>query len=156
EPLIGRIGDYQLQTNRPPNLGGVGMIEAQNLAEVSGLAAGKHWSKSGASLRKAVQISQMIFLNYLPEQTLKQLYPKLDFSSQSRTTRKHAEGLWKQMQDGTRPFNWEMQGPKHSDDVVAVDKEGNIAAITHSINCVDWGKTAIMVDGISIGDPGAF
>jgi len=40
--------------------------------------------------------------------------------------------------------------------VVAIDKEGNIAAITHSINCVDWGRTAINIDGISIGDPGSF
>jgi gamma-glutamyltranspeptidase/glutathione hydrolase len=44
----------------------------------------------------------------------------------------------------------------HSDDVVAVDAEGNIAAITHSINCVFWGKTAIIVDGVTIGDPGSF
>ncbi|WP_046500578.1 gamma-glutamyltransferase [Streptomyces odonnellii] len=29
------------------------------------------------------------------------------------------------------------------------------AAITHSINSVLWGKTAINIDGISIGDPGA-
>src|SRR5262249_54406487 len=156
EPLIGRIGEYQLQTNRPPNLGGVGMIEAQNLAEVSGLATGEHWSKSAASLRKALDITQMFVLDYLPDRTLKQLYPKLDFSPRARTTRKHAEELWKRMQAGSKPFSWETPGPKHSDDVVAVDKEGNIAAITHSINCVDWGKTAIVVDGISIGDPASF
>jgi len=60
------------------------------------------------------------------------------------------------MSAGAKPFNWEMQGPKHSDDVVAIDREGNIAAITHSINCVDWGKTAIFVGGISIGDPASF
>ena len=33
---------------------------------------------------------------------------------------------------------------------------GFFAAITHSINCVDWGRTAINIDGISIGDPGSF
>jgi gamma-glutamyltranspeptidase/glutathione hydrolase len=42
--------------------------------------------------------------------------------------------------------------PKHSDTVVATDKDGNMTAITHSINAVVWGKTAIIVDGISIGD----
>ena len=40
--------------------------------------------------------------------------------------------------------------------MVAIDQAGNIAAITHSINCVDWGKTAIVVDGITIGDPASF
>jgi gamma-glutamyltranspeptidase / glutathione hydrolase len=46
--------------------------------------------------------------------------------------------------------------PQHSDDVVAIDHAGNIAAITHSINCVIWGKTAIVVDGVSIGDPASY
>jgi gamma-glutamyltranspeptidase/glutathione hydrolase len=156
EPLTAKIGAYQIHTNRPPNSGGVGMIEAQNLAAASGLADGEHWSKSGTALRKAVDISQMFFLNYLSDQVLQQMYPGLDFAPQPRTTTKHAEELWKRLQSGVKPFNWEMHGPGHSDDVVAIDKEGNIAAITHSINCVDWGKTAIVVDGISIGDPASF
>ena len=156
EPLVSNIGDYQIQTNPPPNLGGVGMIEAQNLADAAGLAAATHWSKSGPSLRMAVDIAQMAFVNYLPEQTLKQMYPGLDFGSQSRTTRQHADELWSRMKAGAKPFQWETPAPKHSDDVVAIDEAGNIAAITHSINCIDWGKTAIFVDGISIGDPASF
>jgi gamma-glutamyltranspeptidase/glutathione hydrolase len=156
EPLVGRIGDYELMTNRPPNMGGVSIIEAQNLAAASGLVDDEHWSKSAASFRKAVDITQVFTLNFLPAQTLKQLYPTLDFSLAARTTTQHAEALWKQVQFGVKPFNWEAPGPKHSDDVVAIDKDGNIAAITHSINCVDWGKTAIIIDGVSIGDPGSF
>jgi gamma-glutamyltranspeptidase/glutathione hydrolase len=156
EALVGRIGEYELMTNRPPNMGGVSIIEAQNLAAAAGLVDDEHWSKSAASLRKAVDISQVFTLNYLPDQALKQLYPTLDFSLEARTTTKHAKELWKQMQSGVKPFNGDTQGPKHSDDVVAVDKDGNIAAITHSINCVDWGKTAIAIDGVSIGDPGSF
>jgi gamma-glutamyltranspeptidase/glutathione hydrolase len=154
EPLIGDIGDYQVQTNRPPNSGGVSLIEAQNLAAASGLINEPHWSKSGASLRKALDISQMFYVNYLPDAMLKQIYPGMDFSAQSRTTPQHAAELWKRMQAGAKP-RWTLP-PRHSDDVVAIDKEGNIAAMTHSINCVDWGRTAINIDGISIGDPGSF
>jgi gamma-glutamyltranspeptidase/glutathione hydrolase len=156
EPLVADIGGYQIHTNPPPNLGGVALIEAQNLAAASGLASGQHWSKSGTSLRKAMDISQVFVVNYLPNHTLKQIYPGLNFSPQARTATKHAEDLWKRLQAGAKPFAWEMHGPKHSDDVVAIDKEGNIAAITHSINCVDWGKTAIFVDGVSVGDPASF
>lgn len=43
----------------------------------------------------------------------------------------------------------------HSDCVVAMDQEGNIAALTHSINAVLWGSTGIFVDGISIADSGS-
>jgi gamma-glutamyltranspeptidase/glutathione hydrolase len=45
---------------------------------------------------------------------------------------------------------------RHSDDVAAVDAEGNIAAITHTINSVSWGKTAISIDGITVGDPATY
>jgi gamma-glutamyltranspeptidase / glutathione hydrolase len=156
EPLMADIGNYQLQTNRPPNQGGVSMIEAQNLAVASGLTKEEHWSKSSASLRKALDISQMLYLNFLPDSVIKQVYPGMDFSTEARITPQHAAELWKRIQAGAKPYRWETQGPKHSDDVVAVDKEGNIAAITQSINCVDWGKTAINIDGISIGDPASF
>ncbi len=155
EPLIANIGEYQIQTNQPPNAGGVNLIEAQNLAIVSGLAAETHWTKSAASFRKALEITQMMNLNFIPEAALKQMYPGMDLSPAARTTLKFAEELWKRMQAGAKPYRFALP-PKHSDDVVAIDKQGNIAAITHSINCVDWGRTAINIDGISIGDPGSY
>lgn len=42
--------------------------------------------------------------------------------------------------------------PRHSDSIVVIDKDGNIAALTHSINSVIWGDTGIVVDGIPIPD----
>jgi gamma-glutamyltranspeptidase/glutathione hydrolase len=156
EPLVADIGAYQIYTNRPPNDGGVNMIEAQQLAVAAGLGKGPHWTTSGAALKKALDISQVNALGYLPATLKAQLYPGLDFSPPSRTSPAFAQDLWKRMQGGASPFRWKSPAGHHSDDVVAVDKEGNIAAITHSINCVDWGRTAINIDGISIGDPGSF
>jgi gamma-glutamyltranspeptidase/glutathione hydrolase len=43
----------------------------------------------------------------------------------------------------------------HSDAIVAVDAEGNVAAILHSINTLAWGETGIFVDGVSIPDSAA-
>ena len=156
EPLIANVGAYQIQTMTPPNLGGVGLIEAQNLALASGLAQDGHWSKSGKSLRKALDISQIEFLDYLPDALKKQIYPGVEFSNDSRVTEKHAYDLWARMQAGATAFPWKTADIKHSDDVVVIDRDGNIAALTQSINCVFWGKTAINVDGISIGDPASF
>ncbi len=156
-PLVADIGGgYQIQTNGPPNLGGVNLIEAQLLATASGLATDPHWSTSGSSLRKALDISQMMVLSYLPESAVQQVYPGLDSSAAARVTRAHAAELWKRMQAGVVPFRWKDAVPHHSDDVVAIDEAGNIAAITQSINCIDWGKTAIVVDGITIGDPASY
>jgi gamma-glutamyltranspeptidase / glutathione hydrolase len=39
----------------------------------------------------------------------------------------------------------------HSDYVLAVDSEGNVAAVCHTINVLAWG-TGIFVNGISIPD----
>ena len=157
-PLVAEVGGgYQVHTNRPPNQGGVNLVEALNLAAAADLVSDGHWSKSGKALRKAVDIAQVSYLNFLPDAMVKQLYPGVDFSPSARVTREHAERLWPLVRDGgVKPFKWSAQGPRHSDDVVAIDKAGNIAAITHTINCVDWGKTAIVVDGITIGDPASF
>jgi gamma-glutamyltranspeptidase/glutathione hydrolase len=154
DPLVARVGEYELHTSPPPNAGGVGLVEALNLARAAGFADKPHWTESGATLREAVQIAQMIFLDYLPDTIRQQLYPGMDFSPAARVGEAHALKLWKRMSGGALPFKF--PGPKHSDDVVAVDSEGNIAAITHSANTVLWGRTAINVDGISIPDPASF
>ncbi len=41
---------------------------------------------------------------------------------------------------------------EHSAAIVVVDEEGNIAALTHSINTSIWGSTGIVVEGIPIAD----
>lgn len=157
EPLVGDIGNgCSIHTSPWPNAGGVALIEAQNLAEVSGLATGAHWTRSPAALRTAVDIAQQFTASYLPDAVLASIYPGLDFSPAARVTRAHAEQLWARMQQGARLGNFKRTSPMHSDDVVAMDHDGNIAAITHSINCVYWGKTCIVVDGVSIGDPASF
>ncbi len=46
--------------------------------------------------------------------------------------------------------------PKHSNAIVVIDKEGNIAAVTHTINAVIWGDTGIVVDGVPIPDSAGF
>jgi len=158
KPLVAPIGQgYSIYTNPPPNLGGAAMIEAQLLAEASALATEPHWTKSATSLKKALDITQVASLQYLPDATLRQLFPGIGFSLADRTSGVRAAQLWQRMQSGVTPFRWKSPASSgHSDDVVAIDRAGNIAAITQSINCVDWGRTAINIDGISIGDPASF
>jgi gamma-glutamyltranspeptidase/glutathione hydrolase len=157
DALVADIGDgWSIATNPWPNAGGVALIEAQNLARVAGLDKGPHWAASSEVLRKALDITSLVALSYLPAETAAALFPGVDMSPEARITREHAELLWERIKDGNPLANWKRTAPMHSDDVVAIDADGNIAAITHSINCVLWGKTAINVDGISIGDPASF
>jgi gamma-glutamyltranspeptidase/glutathione hydrolase len=157
DALMADIGDgFTIATNPYPNVGGVLLIEAQNLARAAGLDKAPHWTQSAESLRQLLTIGQMMMLFFLPEEQLETLFPGVDFSPEARVTRAHADELWSRIKDGTPIADWKRNTPMHSDDVVAIDREGNIAAITHSINCVMWGKTTINIDGVSIGDPASF
>lgn len=157
DPLTAElINGYSVYTNPYPNNGGIALIEAQNMAEAAGLHEAEHWSKSGESLRKMLDISGQAFLPLLPETTTALMYPGMDLSPESRVTKDYAKDMLARVEAGVKLGRFVDARPKHSDDVVVIDKKGNIAAITHSINAVLWGKTAINIDGISIGDPGAF
>lgn len=157
DAIVGELdGGYAIHTSPWPNGGGVSLIEAQNLASAAGLGSGPHWTKSSQSLREALDITAQLYLTFLPEATVKAIYPGLDLSPAARITRENAKKMWAAMEKGAKLGRYKLAAPKHSDDVVAIDAEGNIAAITQSINCVFWGKTAIVVDGITIGDPASF
>jgi gamma-glutamyltranspeptidase/glutathione hydrolase len=157
EPLVADIGGgYQVHTSPPPNGGGVALIEALNLARAARLVDDGHWTRSAAALRKALDITQLAFADRLPPALRSQRFPGIDFSPEARVKPEHARALWAILQTGSQPLPWAPLGPRHSDDVVAIDARGNVAAITHSINAVNYGKTAIFVDGVSIGDPASF
>ncbi|MBL8267556.1 MAG: gamma-glutamyltransferase, partial [Steroidobacter sp.] len=80
--------------------------------------------------------------------------PGFDLSWSARLGRAHAEKLWARL-DREALISFQPKGV-HSDDVVAIDSEGNMVSLCHSINCLIWGRTAIVVDGVSIGDPGSY
>jgi gamma-glutamyltranspeptidase/glutathione hydrolase len=63
------------------------------------------------------------------------------------------EPAWEKMLSVITPKG---KSDNHSAGVVAVDGEGNVAAVLHSINSSGlWGSTGIFVDGVSIPDSAA-
>ena len=156
DPLAAPLGEYRVHVMPPPNRGGLMLIEAQNLAEAAGLTEAPHWSESGASLRTALTIANMGLLDFWPDERIEALYPGLVRTDSALVTPGHAEALWSRIEAGVLPSPFAEQRPTHSDVVVAADAEGNVAAISHSINTVFWGKTAIVVDGVTISDPASF
>ena len=152
-PLEADVGDYRMHANGLPSFGGINMIEALHLGEAAELASLGHWSTNGESLRRASNLTFNMTLSMLPPEFLEQLYPGLDMSPASRIRPDTAATLWARMEEGMLPAQYADVPASHSDTVVAVDRWGNMTAVTHSINCVVWGATGIIVDGISIGDP---
>ncbi len=46
--------------------------------------------------------------------------------------------------------------PNHTAGIIAVDDEGNMAALVHSVTSAIWGELGLFVEGVSVVDPGAF
>lgn len=59
---------------------------------------------------------------------------------------------WQQVRAGTFPSAPRSKLPHHSDCIAVIDKEGNVAVLTHSTNT---GSTGLFVDGISVPGPAA-
>lgn len=156
DPTRATVGDIEIAVPGAPNAGGLALIEAQQMGVAAGITRLGHWSRNAESLRRAALATQGYVLDYFPPDARAQLFPGIDFSDRARLTGEHGQALWTALEAGKLPISLAKQPPRHSDDVVVIDGEGNMAAITHSINCVYWGKTAINVDGISIGDPASF
>lgn len=138
-----------------PCEGSVNLIESLNLAEVAGIKELGHWSTSAESLVRLAKCCAAIGgMRYESEEEQQKSFPGLDMRRAARLTREHAAELWAQLEEQA-PIRFLPKGT-HSDVVVAVDADGNMAALCHSINCLIWGQTAIVVDGVSIGDPAAY
>lgn len=155
QPVVIKRGERTLALLGEPCEGSVYLAEALNLASAAGLSERPHWSRSGDSLvRIAKCCSAMgLFYNKSPVQQQAEC-PGFDLSREARLGRAHAEKLWARLD---RESIIEFLPPGvHSDDVVAIDSEGNMVSLCHSINCLIWGRTAIVVDGVSIGDPASY
>lgn len=154
EPVTTDYAGYTVHANGLPSFGGVNLIEALHLGEAAGIPQQGHWSENAESLREGSDLTFAFMLSSLPTETAALVYPELDLSLESRLKKETSVELWKRMEAGVKLAQYAPPPvPQHSDTVVAVDAVGNMTAITHSINSVVWGKTALIVDGVSLGDP---
>lgn len=148
-------GGYVIALLGEPCEGSVNLVESLQLAEEAGIKELGHWSTSGESLvRLAKCCAAMGGMRYESEEEHRKAFPGIDMRRSARLKREHAAELWARLEDEA-PIRLVPKGT-HSDVVVAVDAEGNMAALCHSINCLIWGQTAIIVDGVSVGDPAAY
>ncbi|UCD75251.1 MAG: gamma-glutamyltransferase [Phycisphaerales bacterium] len=74
------------------------------------------------------------------------------------TSKQIAADVWQSLQDEVMKATGEgvEGGPGHTSSVVAVDRYGNVASVTHSINTSLWGESGLFVDGVSIPDAACF
>jgi gamma-glutamyltranspeptidase / glutathione hydrolase len=151
EPTTSTFLGHRVYTAGLPGLSAYNLFPALNLAEELKLNQRQPFWKDPAALAELQQISDVI--TGAPD-----LDPKIadflsakgvDISPSAQLTKSFARALVPLLEQlYAEPRNT----PRHSNAVVVVDKEGNVAAITHSINSVIWGDTGIVVGGIPIPD----
>ncbi len=161
EPVQTSYHGYQVYSLGLPSLGGVQTIEAFNLLEAADLKRHGHYTTSSESLYHFIQICRAgIALSFWQPAFIKTYVPEIDPSPESRVKKESARLLWRKMNESA----WQKMlsaresktGNNHSAGVVAMDAQGNVAALLHSINTINWGATGIFVDGISIPDSATF
>jgi gamma-glutamyltranspeptidase/glutathione hydrolase len=185
EPAHTRYREYDLYSMGPPGMEGVSLIWGFNLLELADLKKYGHYSRSAQALYQYIQVSRFtgLFLDFdlesgILHETFSKYFGRDDFSRRFLSGKQTAALVWKKMREPSwndfkreidltlkkhlspyeedfKEFFKDTEKQRHTDCVVAVDKEGNIAAVVHSINSRYYGL-GLTVDGVTLSDTGSF
>ena len=156
EPFKTTVFGHTVYVNGPPHFGGYNLIPALNMAQALKLdQKGPYWSDP-ETFQALTRINEVVTgAPVLSPSVVAFLKSKgVDTSPESQMTQRYADEV-APLIDALFAKGAEV-GPNHSNAIVVVDKDGDIAAVTHTINAVIWGDTGIVVGGIPIPDSAAF
>lgn len=155
EPVHTNYHGFDVYVHGLPAAGGVNTIEALRFADLAGMARRPFYGESAESLYMMSNITRpAIPLTYGGVAMGEAM--QLDLSLEGRLNPETTSRLWAIIEGGHFPGIAPPKTlPAHSDGVVVVDKDGNMAAMVHSINTVSWGTNGLNIDGISIPDSAA-
>jgi gamma-glutamyltranspeptidase/glutathione hydrolase len=154
---------YDIHALGYPSLGAMNVVFSINMMECANLMDYPHASGSADALYRLMyssRVSEFFYAPYAPE-VLETHIPEGDFSYESLANKENARLIWDTIASGEWPeierhlVQQGNTGPSHSEAIIAVDAQGNVAAVCHTINVDNWGNTGIFVDGVSIPGPGS-
>ena len=156
EPYTAHVFGHTVYVNGAPNYTVYQVLTGLNIAEALGLERrGPYWSDP-AGLVDLTRIGEFVgggpVLNPAAIDVLKS--KGIDTSTEAQRTQRFGQAV--------APLMGELfaappsADTHHSNSIVVVDKSGNIAVVTHTINAVIWGGTGIVVGGIPLPDSAGF
>lgn len=154
---------YDVHALGYPSLGAMSVVFSINMMESADLMAFPHASSSADALYRLMYSSRVSEFFYAPyaAEILETHIPEGDFSYESRAEKENARLIWEKIAGGEWPeierqiAQHGFSRPSHSEAILAVDAQGNVASVCHTINVDRWGNTGIFVDGVSIPGPGS-
>jgi gamma-glutamyltranspeptidase/glutathione hydrolase len=154
EPLETVFLDHRVAVAGPSSLGGRQVLQALNLIEQLSLhRMGPYWQDECA-FRDLSRVLGFVVSQDRPEVIDALTRKGVDFSAAARLTKTYAQAvapLIPELGSGTPP-----EAPAHSDAIVVVDRWGNVASVTHTINTILWGDTGMVVGGVPLADSAGF
>jgi len=156
EPAHTSVFGDEVYVGGPPNFSAYQLLTALNMAGALQLdRRGAYWTDP-QTFRDLSRIGEVVAgAPILLPQTAALLRAKgIDISPEGQRTEAYAKALASLLPElyGAGPS----RDPHHSNAVVVIDKDGDIAVMTHTINTVIWGDTGIVVGGIPIPDSAGF
>jgi gamma-glutamyltranspeptidase/glutathione hydrolase len=156
EPHKETVFGHTVYVNGPPHTGAYALFVGLNIAEALKLdQKGPYWTdpETFQALARIGLIADAAPV--IDKNTSSVLLGRgVDISADAQLGKGYAQAVAPLLdQIFTPPAD---NGPKHSNAIVVIDRDGNIAAITHTINAVVWGDAGIVVDGIPIPDSAGF
>jgi gamma-glutamyltranspeptidase / glutathione hydrolase len=150
-PVHGKYKDYDIYINGDASDGGIRLIEALNIAEEEKLSEKGYYWESPTALATIYQIlSATLYSSNLPSY----YGDSIDLTINSRIKKETSKCLWKiwKAKNNLNSINFQKSKNEHTSGIIAVDREGNIVSLVHSICTINWGSNGLFVDGISIPD----
>jgi gamma-glutamyltranspeptidase/glutathione hydrolase len=156
KPVKGNYHGFDVYSMGKPGIGGVRLLESLNIAEITGLSGLGHHSKSPCAMASLFHILQAsLYSSYHSTRQPDYFGDSIDLSFESRLNKETSKQIWEKWvtMNNTKKCNVKESGSNHSAAIVATDQWGNMVALLHTINTINWGFSGLFVNGVSIPDP---
>ncbi len=152
EPVRADFRGFEICAAGAPGIGGIDLVEALNVRAAAGLDA---LADPAERLFWWIQTTHLQVTSYLDPATRALVFGEA-VPDERRATKAWAEKVWGRMKAGELPLVRPLGAGSHSDALVAVDADGNVAALVHTSNTGNHWATGIFVDGIALPDSASF
>lgn len=156
EPYSGEVFGHTVYVSGPPSNAVYQVLTGLNIAEALGLdRRGPYWSDP-TTFRDLSRIGEFVSSapQFSPIAVELLRSKRIDVSVEAQHGKAFAAAVAPLLDKLFAPAPG--NDPHHSNSIVVVDKDGDIAVMTHTINAVVWGDTGIVVGGIPVPDSAGF
>ena len=157
EPLSTEFAGHTVYGPGRSTQGGYDVLEALNLIEELKIDQRKPYWKDPGVFQDLSRVLELATIGPFVHSDIADAALKngIHLSLQDRATKPYAKAVIPFI---NVLFNTGKRPPtnNHSDAIVIIDRWGNVAALTHTINSLPWGTTGIVVGGVPLSDAACF